>query len=948
MNARKKLLSVLLAVVLLLGFFTSTASAHGVLVKSDPPANAVLSAAPARVRLWFNESVSPSFSEIQVLDKDGRRVDKSDLQRDANDAKQISVTLAPLGEGSYTVAWKVLSEDDGHVTRGAFVFSVGKASGNAPPPIALTPSATESAPISVAVRGLNLLTLLALIGEIFFYIILLEPSLRAIGASIAATTQSWSRLVFATIVLALLSAVFGLGVQASAVADVPLSDALAVQRLSAVLFGTRFGILWLARLAFLAAVFIALTIENARVRQIAMAIFALPLLAAFSLGGHSAAAQGSVSLAVLLDGLHLIAVSLWVGGLLTLLWARLTIYRALAPIERSRWIAWMVPRFSQVAIVSVVVIASTGLYNSTVQVPNFAALVQTDYGRALSSKVVAFALMLVFGAINFRILSPLLRASANDPARSARVVTRFGFTLAAEVLLGISAVALAGFLTATPPARVALAEPSPIAAQNPQGAVSQMYYLVDNAAGDVRVALRIKPSLETANEFEVSVTAPQTAQTSAEIQRVTLRFTHLESDLAPISTIAETGNDGRYIASGNFLSLNGMWRIQVVVRRKGVEDVSAEFGVYRAPTAAVVAESDPTALDLLKRSEVEMNRLQTLRSIQKLNDGRNGMVETRFEYRAPDRMRLQIVGQGESIAVGGAQYFKEIGRDQWEVRTRVEPLRFPSFDFATQAKRVTLGRQEILDGEPTQIVRFVLESATSTTQLAYWVATRDTRVRQFAMFAPGHSMMEYYRDYDAPDIAITPPTNVIAPSPKENTTPSSSSQRTQGPLTGDLQTDVAVALLVSGILTATFIADLPRLRKFRRAIIALGIGLGVVAILLFVVAVNAAAEAIRQQPIDASAATPGRAVYAQNCAACHGDRALGDGPAGASLAVKPLDLTVHALQHDEAYLIVAIASGRGAMPAFRGKLTTEQIFQVTSFIRQLARDAQSANTPSQR
>jgi len=208
-------------------------------------------------------------------------------------------------------------------------------------------------------------------------------------------------------------------------------------------------------------------------------------------------------------------------------------------------------------------------------------------------------------------------------------------------------------------------------------------------------------------------------------------------------------------------------------------------------------------------------------------------------------------------------------------------------------------------------------------------------------------MMEYYRDYDAPDIAFAPPTNVVAPSSSGSPTPTAPSRRAQGPLTGDLQTDIAVTLLVGGILTATWIANLPRLRKFRRVMIALGIGLGVVAILLFVGAVNAMEEQIREQPIDKSAATPGRAIYAQFCAVCHGDQGKGDGPAGANLAVKPLDLTVHALQHDEEYRIAAIMRGRGAMPAFRGKLTTEQIVQVTSFIRQLARDAQSA-TPSQR
>ncbi|MBI1416371.1 MAG: c-type cytochrome [Limimaricola sp.] len=61
------------------------------------------------------------------------------------------------------------------------------------------------------------------------------------------------------------------------------------------------------------------------------------------------------------------------------------------------------------------------------------------------------------------------------------------------------------------------------------------------------------------------------------------------------------------------------------------------------------------------------------------------------------------------------------------------------------------------------------------------------------------------------------------------------------------------------------------------------------------VAVLALAGCVPQQGQDSVAS--GRAMFMENCAACHGDDAKGDGPLAASLAKAPANLTTLAARH---------------------------------------------------
>jgi methionine-rich copper-binding protein CopC len=109
--------------VALVSALPAVASAHAVLVRASPAARLAVAEAPPRVDLWFNERLEPAYSTVTVWDTSGHRVDTADVAVDAGDARRLSVGLSPLGRGTYTVKFRVLSVD-GHLVESEFPFTV--------------------------------------------------------------------------------------------------------------------------------------------------------------------------------------------------------------------------------------------------------------------------------------------------------------------------------------------------------------------------------------------------------------------------------------------------------------------------------------------------------------------------------------------------------------------------------------------------------------------------------------------------------------------------------------------------------------------------------------------------------------------------------------------------------------------------------------------------------
>ena len=80
----------------------------------------------------------------------------------------------------------------------------------------------------------------------------------------------------------------------------------------------------------------------------------------------------------------------------------------------------------------------------------------------------------------------------------------------------------------------------------------------------------------------------------------------------------------------------------------------------------------------------------------------------------------------------------------------------------------------------------------------------------------------------------------------------------------------------------------------------------------------------------------GKEIYTQQCVPCHGEQGKGDGPKAASLSTKPIDLTDQAKLADVSLQDLFDVVTNGAvqiMPAFKDRLSDDQRWAVTSYLR---------------
>ena len=117
------------------------ASAHATLIGITPADGAVLTTAPTRVELTFDEAVNPRFATIVVTGPSGE-----DVTGGAAVVKGSHVSgplSGGLGSGDYRVAWRVVS-DDGHPVSGQSGFRLKLAHEPVATPPAGAPSGSAS------------------------------------------------------------------------------------------------------------------------------------------------------------------------------------------------------------------------------------------------------------------------------------------------------------------------------------------------------------------------------------------------------------------------------------------------------------------------------------------------------------------------------------------------------------------------------------------------------------------------------------------------------------------------------------------------------------------------------------------------------------------------------------------------------------------------------------
>jgi putative copper export protein len=261
---------------------------------------------------------------------------------------------------------------------------------------------------------IELISLTFLIGTLSSRIWVFPPTSQGISEDKNAMGRAW-HLFGVSILLMLVMSAIGLVLRTSEMSGESFSTLWG--SLPLVVLRTHFGLVWLIRVSVLLVLGFALKIwtRHRDKRGFLSILLALALVISIteSASGHASDA-GDFSLPEIADWLHLIAASLWGGGLLVL---SISILPALKKGEwnqaTAQQIAQIARRFSAMAGAAVVIAAITALYNSVQYVGSFAALVKTPYGRTALIKLLAFLVILWLGAFNRYASVPLLQRAAS-------------------------------------------------------------------------------------------------------------------------------------------------------------------------------------------------------------------------------------------------------------------------------------------------------------------------------------------------------------------------------------------------------------------------------------------------------------------------------------------------------------------------------------------------------
>jgi putative copper resistance protein D len=287
----------------------------------------------------------------------------------------------------------------------------------------------------------------------------------AVGAALAALwlangTTAWSaaqlRRVRPLRIGATVAAIAALGsllpfVSAS-MAEVPV--AAAGEAIAAMLAESHFGLAWTVGMGALlaAALAAAVPVSGHSSRPVALVNLLVLAVALYSRSMVShAAADGDLSVAIVIDWMHLCLISVWVGevfiaGLVTL--NGMVPEHAAGRAEVARYIEGL----SSSATFALAGIFATGLFSAWHNLGGIAGLAGNVYGNVLLFKLALVALAALLGGFNRFIVMPALLAGLREPHGGApKALRRFTLNLRIEAIVLFAVLVAAAFLSATPP-----------------------------------------------------------------------------------------------------------------------------------------------------------------------------------------------------------------------------------------------------------------------------------------------------------------------------------------------------------------------------------------------------------------------------------------------------------------------------------------------------------------
>lgn len=540
------------------------AGAHAFLEELEPAPESVLDSPPAEVSLTFSESISVPEDALRVFDPSGRQIPGIAATADGD---TLSAALPPLEvDGSYTVAWKVVSAD-GHPLSGAYLFHLRIATLTEPVDVGDTGVATWPAVVRAVGAVLALAALAYVLGSAAGRAARRESSdagrdsTDVDGAPTRRESPPLSarrlRSAWAIVLLGTAVAFYG---SIEAVGS-SLSDGLSVSS------GTATG-----RFSVVACLFalLGLLLELRGASRRVEGSIAVVTVVAIAVQGHAVAID-PILLSASFTTVHVLAAVAWGAGLF---WLEGRTRRSDPAQLRQE-----VERRSPLAMGAVAVLAVSGVLLVLDRVsPDL--LVSSWYGRLAILKSALLAAAIVLALRNRVVLAPAL-ATAPAPATEPQAAAGQDPDPAVELAVGRLRRSVRLEMLVLAAALVAGAALSQISPPVGDGASTGGPFAERLAFGDGTVDLTVDPGARGTNEVHVTAIGAD-GRLMNDLEDLKIELSLASQNIGPLAPEMQPVVVGHSLSYARF-PFGGEWTVLVTATVGRFEALSATFTVSISP-----------------------------------------------------------------------------------------------------------------------------------------------------------------------------------------------------------------------------------------------------------------------------------------------------------------------------------------------------------------------------
>jgi len=570
-----KMTKLLFSLFLILIVGIPSAYAHPFLLDSEPGQAQNAPIGTTQIITFYSEAIEIDFSELKVFDSNGNKIDNMDTAYYEGESSLV-ITTPPLEDGVYTVTSKVLSKIDGHLVQAAVIFGVGETQVDLSLLEAQEESETTFLP-EAAARFPGIIGQTIVLGSVISAIVIWGTQRKHFGKESRDLVNQAYRFKFAKLT--------GIGLVAVLASNFIM---LAVQTLrletSPVdVIGTAFGTTWLIRM-IITIILLGIWFWMERKprlspkKHVPMLVASLVLIFTTTMMGHGAATE--LTAPIVLDYVHNLLASVWIGGIIFFGFVLLPILDGLDRKQKARVTLAMLPRYSGMITIALGILIITGptlLWFLESDVPS---LTNSTYGYLIITKIMLAIVMIGFGAFyQFKIQK---QAERNLKSGKTFTFNKLSKSLKAEALVGIALLGVVALLvnSSLPAGEIQTAD-----AQSITLGFSSILFS-EQAKFDVSI-MPVGIGQNTINVLVSTVSG----EPLPDISSLKIKVSNPQRNIVPIeisTTEIKSDDETTRFEGVTTFGFAGTWQIEVEAQRTQAVNESVIFDVLVKPTLSEI------------------------------------------------------------------------------------------------------------------------------------------------------------------------------------------------------------------------------------------------------------------------------------------------------------------------------------------------------------------------